>query len=73
MIDVRNIHFNYPGQKNLVFKSFNLRLEQNRIYPSPVGGRGIFSASISEPAVMYSNSAMCFTISRVFGVWFLDD
>ena len=32
MIDVRNIHFSYPGQKNLVFKSFNLRLEQNRIY-----------------------------------------
>ena len=32
MIEVNNLTFNYPGQKDLLFEGFNLRLEENRIY-----------------------------------------
>ena len=31
------------------------------------------SASISDPQVMYSNSAMSFTMRRTLGGWFLGD
>jgi ABC-2 type transport system ATP-binding protein len=32
MIEVNNIHFSYPGQKERVFYDFSLRLEENKIY-----------------------------------------
>ena len=32
MIEVSNISFNYPGQKERVFEGFSLRLEENKIY-----------------------------------------
>lgn len=32
MIEVNNIQFNYPGQKERVFDDFSLRLEENKIY-----------------------------------------
>ena len=32
MIEVSNISFNYPGQKERVFDGFSLRLEENKIY-----------------------------------------
>ena len=32
MIEVNNIHFSYPGQKERVFSGFSLRLEENKIY-----------------------------------------
>lgn len=32
MIEVNNLTFNYPGQKEQLFEGFNLRLEENRIY-----------------------------------------
>jgi len=32
MIEVNNIRFSYPGQKNNVFEDFSLTLEQNKIY-----------------------------------------
>lgn len=32
MIEVNNIHFSYPGQKERVFCDFSLRLEENKIY-----------------------------------------
>ena len=32
MIEVKDISYKYPGQKDLVFSDFSLRLEQNKIY-----------------------------------------
>lgn len=32
MIEVNKVSFKYPGQKNLVFDNFSLRLEENKIY-----------------------------------------
>ena len=32
MIDIQNISFRYPGQKNPVFDGFNLKLMENRVY-----------------------------------------
>ncbi len=32
MIDIRDISFSYPGQKERVFDGFSLRLEENKIY-----------------------------------------
>ena len=32
MIEVSNMSFNYPGQKERVFDRFSLRLEENKIY-----------------------------------------
>ena len=32
MIEVKNLHFSYPGQKERVFNDFSLQLEENKIY-----------------------------------------
>ena len=32
MIEVKDISYKYPGQKDLVFSDFSLTLEQNKIY-----------------------------------------
>ena len=32
MIEVKNIHFSYPGQKERVFNDFSLQLEESKIY-----------------------------------------
>ena len=32
MIEVKNLKFNYSGQKEMLFDGFNLCLEENKIY-----------------------------------------